>query len=163
MIQQRKTITFMLYFSLLVLLDSTKVVFGFAAKKKGGGNKKKGGTARTNKGFGAPPPTLEEVLSKFRTRIPDVTDGINSADNHICPCDSGKTYGECCGPLHRNERLCLTMTDVLRSRYSAFSWRNIKYVMDTTHKSCRDYREDKIAWANDLNKGGMFDSFDFGE
>ena len=33
--------------------------------------------------------------------------------------------------------------------------------MQTTHKSCRDYREDRIAWAKDLNKGGMFDSFDF--
>ena len=53
------------------------------------------------------------------------------------------------------------MTDVLRSRYTAFSYRNIKYVMDTTHKSCRDYREDKVAWAKDLDKGGMFDSFEF--
>ena len=53
------------------------------------------------------------------------------------------------------------MTDVLRSRYTAFSYRNIKYVLDTTHETCRDYREDKVAWAKDLDKGGMFDSFEF--
>ena len=33
--------------------------------------------------------------------------------------------------------------------------------MDTTHPTCRDYRDDKIAWAKDLNKEGMFDSFEF--
>lgn len=33
--------------------------------------------------------------------------------------------------------------------------------MDTTHETCRDYREDRVAWAKDLNKGGMFDSFEF--
>lgn len=53
------------------------------------------------------------------------------------------------------------MTDVLRSRYTAFSWRNIEYVMATTHESCRDYKDDRVAWANDLNRNGMFDSFDF--
>ena len=33
--------------------------------------------------------------------------------------------------------------------------------MTTTHESCRDWREDKVAWSKDLNKNGMFDSFDF--
>lgn len=124
-----------------------------------GGGKKKASPARTAKGFGAPPPTLEEVISKFRTRVPD------DADSQPCPCggrsETDKLYRDCCGPLHRNERLALTMTDVLRSRFSAFSWRLIKYVMDSTHETCRDYLEDRVAWANSLNKYGMFDSFEF--
>jgi len=33
--------------------------------------------------------------------------------------------------------------------------------MDTTHESCRDYRDDRVAWARDLDRGGMFDSFEF--
>lgn len=33
--------------------------------------------------------------------------------------------------------------------------------MDTTHETCRDYREDRIAWARDLHKAGMFDSYEF--
>lgn len=53
------------------------------------------------------------------------------------------------------------MTDVLRSRYSAFSWRDVGYIMKTTHPVCRDYREDQVAWAKDLNKSGMFDSYEF--
>mmetsp|Transcript_30341 Transcript_30341/g.44310 ORF Transcript_30341/g.44310 Transcript_30341/m.44310 type:complete len:255 (+) Transcript_30341:158-922(+) len=125
---------------------------------KGGGKKKKPkrATAQTTKGFGAPPPKLDDVLAAFQTRIPKA-----DADAAPCPCGTGKVYGECCGPLHNGDRVCSTMTDVLRSRYSAFSWRNVKYVMSTTHPSCRDYREDSVAWAKDLNKGGMFDSYDF--
>ena len=53
------------------------------------------------------------------------------------------------------------MVDVLRSRYSAFCWRNIGHIIATTHSTNRDYREDKIAWAKDLHKEGMFDSFEF--
>mmetsp|Transcript_20979 Transcript_20979/g.45495 ORF Transcript_20979/g.45495 Transcript_20979/m.45495 type:complete len:253 (+) Transcript_20979:80-838(+) len=122
-------------------------------------NKKKSSqrAAQTTKGFGAPPPKLEDFLATLKTRVPE------DADTHICPCGTGKVYGDCCGPLHRGDKPCLTMTDVLRSRYTAFSWRVIGYVMSTTHESCRDYREDKITWAKDLNKGGagMFDSFEF--
>lgn len=33
--------------------------------------------------------------------------------------------------------------------------------MDSTHETCRDYREDRVAWAKDLNKAGMFDSYEF--
>ncbi|KAL7430887.1 hypothetical protein ACHAXH_006779 [Discostella pseudostelligera] len=125
------------------------------AAKGGGKNKSSKRSAQTTKGFGLPPPTLEDVLATFKTRIPE------DADNQPCPCGTGQTYGRCCGPFHRGDRKCATMTDVLRSRYSAFAWRNIEYVMDTTHESCRDYREDRVAWANDLHRKGMFDGFEF--
>jgi SEC-C motif-containing protein len=153
--------------ALLLLLLLPAVVLGFAAantnkKNRGSSNNKNKGNkkATTNKGFGAAPPTLESVVSQFRTRMPD------DPDAQACPCGSHQNelpvvYGECCGPLHAGTRNCFTMTDVLKSRYSAFSWRNVNYVMDTTHVTCRDWREDRIAWAKDLNKGGMFDSFDF--
>lgn len=123
---------------------------------------KKSNSARTPKGFGAPPPpapTFEDVVAKFRTRMPE------DADNKPCPCggrsDTEKLYGQCCGPLHRGERLALTTTDVLRSRYSAFAWRLVEYIIDSTHETCRDYLEDKVDWAKSMNKYGMFDSFEF--
>jgi SEC-C motif-containing protein len=142
-----------------------------AAKKKsssgGKGKGKKGGdTSRTsNKGFGAPPPSLDGVLAQFPTRLPP----LDSLDTFPCPCrqadDSNENekvlYADCCGPLHEQTRACTTMADVLRSRYSAFCLRKIQHIMDTTHPSCRDYQDDRIAWAKDLNKEGMFDSFEF--
>jgi len=154
----------------------------YAKKNK----KKPKRAAQTTKGFGAPPPKLEDVLATFKSRLPENAGESfmylfcsylvslcnrnsiyqsyypsRSLDEQPCACGSGKVYGDCCGPLHSGEKSCLTMTDVLRSRYTAFSYRNIKYVLDTTHESCRDYREDKVAWAKDLDKGGMFDSFEF--
>lgn len=141
-------------------LTRSLVTSALTAKKVA--KKKKPNAARTTKGFGAPPPppaTYEETVAKFRTRVPE------DADNQPCPCggrsDTEMLYGQCCGPLHRGERLALTSTDVLRSRYSAFSWRIIKYVIESTHESCSDYLEDKVKWANSLNRDGMFDSFDF--
>ena len=124
------------------------------AKAKGGSKKRKQNKA-SPKGFGAPPPTLDDVLAEFKTRVPD------DADRLTCPCGAGAAYADCCRPLHRGDRACLTMTDVLRSRYTAFSWRIIEHVMNTTHPTCRDHRPDRVAWAKDLHKNGMFDSFEF--
>jgi len=123
-------------------------------------NKKSVPSSSTNRGFGAPPPTLEEALSKFRTRVPP------DASNLPCPCgiDSTgrrKTYGECCEPLHQGHTTCQTPLQVLQSRYSAFCYRQIGHIITTTHPKCRDFRDDKVAWAKDLNQAGMFDSFDF--
>lgn len=144
-------------FSRIITIIKPRTTALAVAKGTGGSKKKKAAAAdaRTVKGFGAPPPKLEDVLTKMKTRIPD------NADEVMCPCGSGKTYGKCCGPFLSGEKSCLTPADVLRSRYTAFSWRNIKYIIDTTHETCRDYKEDKVVWAKDLNKGGMFDSFTF--
>jgi hypothetical protein len=64
---------------------------------KGGGGKKTKRAAQTTKGFGAPPPTLNDVLATFKSRMPE------NADDIPCPCGSGDVYANCCGPLHRGE------------------------------------------------------------
>ena len=130
-------------------------------KKGGGGQKKKGGgsTASSNRGFGIAPPTYEEVINGFQTRLPP------NADDNVCPCgtsgDAETTYANCCKPYHVGDKKCQTMLDVLKTRYTAFTYRFIDYVIQTTHETCRDYIDDKIAWAKDLNKSGMFDSYEF--
>eukprot|EP00532_Pseudo-nitzschia_australis_P000789 CAMPEP_0168187718 /NCGR_PEP_ID=MMETSP0139_2-20121125/15199_1 /TAXON_ID=44445 /ORGANISM="Pseudo-nitzschia australis, Strain 10249 10 AB" /LENGTH=278 /DNA_ID=CAMNT_0008109979 /DNA_START=140 /DNA_END=976 /DNA_ORIENTATION=+ len=156
---------------LLVLEESslpsptTLCVQGFAAaknKRKGGGKNGKGNRGSFG-GFGKPPPTLEEVLGKISiNRAPE------DAGAKPCPCGSSKTFAECCGPIlnasskEANEHGgCQTALEVLQSRYSAFCYRNVGHVIRTTHRECRDYRDDKVAWAKDLDKEGMFDSFEF--
>eukprot|EP00536_Pseudo-nitzschia_multiseries_P002387 jgi/Psemu1/183321/e_gw1.31.79.1 len=151
------------------------MVQGFAAKnkRKGGGKSGKGNKGGASfGGFGKAPPTLDEVLAKIRiNRVPE------DADTMPCPCGSSttegtgakpKTFSECCGPLlgdtseEANETGgCQTPIQVLQSRYTSFCYRNIRHVIRTTHEKCRDYREDKVAWAKDLDKEGMFDSFEF--
>lgn len=137
------------------------LVYGLAGgnKKRSGGrnnnNKRNTASSSTNRGFGAPPPKLEEVVKKFATCIPSDT------TNCECPCGSSKPFQSCCAPLLYKERKCESMTDVLRSRYTAFAWRYIPHIIETTHESCRDYRANSVVWAQDLNKSGMFDSFHF--
>ncbi len=137
---------------LILLLCHPWRVSPFAAKKR---NPRRG-TAKTTKGFGKAPPTLEEVLEGFQTREPE------GASSKPCPCGvSGKTYSECCKPFHLKAAQPLTPTQVLQSRYSAVCYRNIGYIIQTTHPTCRDYLDDKVKWAKDLDKKGMFDSYEF--
>ena len=38
-----------------------------------------------------------------------------------CPCGTGLTYAECCGPLHDGTAAAATAEQLVRSRYSAFA------------------------------------------
>lgn len=139
---------------LLALLSLVSSTSGFAAKKK---PNKGGNNASSKKGFGAPAPTVEETAQTFKTRLPENPDAL------LCPCGFGETYGNCCAPYHRKQKAPETPLRVLQSRYSAFAWRLVPYIIETTHRTCRDYRDNKVTWAKDLNRNGMFDSFTFVE
>ena len=131
---------------------------GFAAKKP---KPRKAKRATQHKGFGKAPPTIDEQIAAFNTRKPR-----KGAESRPCPCrqmepDSTITYADCCMPLHDGARLPMTPTEVLRSRYSAFAWRIIGYLIKTTHPTCGDYMENKIQWAKGLDDYGMFDNHQF--
>jgi SEC-C motif domain protein len=146
---------------LCAALQFSQVIHGVEAlaannnsnKRKAGGNN----AASSQKGFVIAPPTLEEVTSKFKTRLPE------NAESLPCPCgvNDGATYADCCAPFHRQEKFPFMPLQVLQSRYSAFYFRLIPYIIQTTHSSNRDYRDNKVTWAKDLNRKGMFDSFEF--
>ena len=53
-----------------------------------------------------------------------------------CPCGSGATYGECCGPLH-DGTAASTAEALMRSRYSAYAVGNLDYVFRTWHPRTR--------------------------
>ena len=134
---------------ILLLLLCLPLASSFAAKKAGG--KKK--VTSAPKGFGAPPATWQEAAAKCKNRMPRT--------EVPCPCGTGNVYEQCCAPYHKGDAYPESILPLLRSRYSAFCFRDIKYVIDTTHPICADWREDKMAWVKDLNKGGMFDNHDF--
>ena len=54
----------------------------------------------------------------------------NGSAQQPCPCGGG-TYGRCCRPLHRQERLADTAEQLMRSRYSAFALGEIEHLMRT--------------------------------
>ena len=55
-----------------------------------------------------------------------------------CPCDSGETYGNCCGPWHAGLAegvYAPTPEALMRSRYSAYVLGLIDYLLATWHPS----------------------------
>lgn len=55
----------------------------------------------------------------------------------FCPCQSGKPYAGCCGPLHRGDVAAATAEALMRSRYSAYVQGDADYLLATWHASTR--------------------------
>jgi SEC-C motif domain protein len=53
-----------------------------------------------------------------------------------CPCGTGLTYDECCGPLHAGGTAA-TAEQLMRSRYSAFAVGDAAYLLLTWHSTTR--------------------------
>lgn len=73
-----------------------------------------------------------------------------------CPCNSGKTYRECCEPYHLGKALPRVPEELMRSRYSAFSKHLPDYLIETSHASLNKFQTRKsiLDWAqeNDWKK-----------
>jgi len=82
-----------------------------------------------------------------------------------CPCLSGETYGECCGPFHAGTATAPTAERLMRSRYSAYVLGNEPYLLSTWHSRTRPKSmdlDDEIRWIGlDIlgrTRGGMLDT-----
>lgn len=65
---------------------------------------------------------------------PDYTKIDNT---QACPCCSGKKFNECCGLYLVDKKVVLTAEQLMRSRYTAFYFKDAQYLYDTTHPSTR--------------------------
>ena len=149
--------------SSLVFQKRKIITTAFAASpKKGGGSKNKKNKKQqqtVGAGFGqSTQPNIQDL--DFPTRLPP------NAPDLPCPCrtsgNSDTLYKDCCFPFHNDKNILpQSPLDVLKTRYTAFAWRIPQYIIETTHPACKDFRKDKIKWARDLNRSGMFDSYDF--
>lgn len=54
-----------------------------------------------------------------------------------CPCGTGKSYEDCCGPYIAGTSLPPTAEALMRSRYSAFGQRAVDYLHDTLAPEAR--------------------------
>ena len=50
----------------------------------------------------------------------------------ICPCQSNKSYEDCCGRFHTHTQFPETAEQLIRSRYAAYVLKNVSYIVDTT-------------------------------
>jgi SEC-C motif-containing protein len=66
-----------------------------------------------------------------------------------CPCGTGQSYAECCGPFIAGERTAGTPEQLMRSRYTAYTQANIDYIANTMKSPASDQFDPRIAkeWA----------------
>ena len=50
----------------------------------------------------------------------------------ICPCQSSKSYKDCCERFHTHAQFPETAEQLMRSRYAAYVLKNVPYIVDTT-------------------------------
>ena len=49
----------------------------------------------------------------------------------LCPCGSGKKYGECCEPIIKNTSKALTAESLMRARYTAYVVHEIAFIINS--------------------------------
>lgn len=62
------------------------------------------------------------------------------SSDSFCPCGSGRTYTECCGPLIEHGLAAKTAEALMRSRYVAYVRGDDRYLLATWHPSTRPER-----------------------
>ena len=67
----------------------------------------------------------------------------------LCPCGSGKEYGECCEPIIKGTALAASPEALMRSRYTAYAKHEIKWLKDSLEATQRsDFDEPSVtAWS----------------
>ena len=61
----------------------------------------------------------------------------------LCPCISGKSYRDCCEPLHLSILDASSAEHLMCSRYSAFVMGKISYLIETLHPDQRQADDKK--------------------
>lgn len=59
-------------------------------------------------------------------------------ESSLCPCKSQLNYGICCMPFHHGKAKPKTAEQLMRSRYSAYFFRKVDYLVESTHPDTRD-------------------------
>ncbi|MBR4654464.1 MAG: YchJ family protein [Kiritimatiellae bacterium] len=81
---------------------------------------------------------------------------MNTSDP--CPCRSGKSYGECCGPVISGERKAATAVELMRARYSAYAVGDAKFLYESSGPEVRAEFDEKstLEWS----KGATWEGID---
>ena len=67
----------------------------------------------------------------------------------LCPCKSGKTFGECCGPIIAGEAKAPTAEALMRARYSSYVTGDVMFLKTSAVKAVQlEFKEeDSAAWS----------------
>ena len=90
---------------------------------------------------------------------------MTTSNSSLCPCGSNQNYAECCQLFHVGKYLPVTAEALMRSRYSAYVFKNSDYLLATWYKTTRpkqlDFSQDNTTWKKleilNCKKGGAKD------
>ena len=71
--------------------------------------------------------------------------------NDKCPCGSNLKYKKCCQSFHKG-KLPSTALELMKSRYSAYVLKDVKYIINTTDVNNPDFTNDTTSWAKDIEE-----------
>ena len=66
-------------------------------------------------------------------------------NDELCPCASGKTFGECCGPILNGDRKAATAVELMRARYSAYAVGNVEFLFESSGPEVRSEFDEVIS------------------
>ena len=62
---------------------------------------------------------------------------LTMENDALCPCASGKTFGQCCGPILNGTKKAKTAADLMRARYSAYAVGDVKFLYASSGPQAR--------------------------
>jgi len=74
-----------------------------------------------------------------------------------CPCKSGKTYGECCGPIIAGTAKAETAEALMRARYSSYVTGDIMFLKNSSTQAVQDEFDEAAssAWSKAAQWHGL--------
>ena len=78
-------------------------------------------------------------------------------NEELCPCNSGKTYGECCGPILDGLKKAETAETLMRARYSAYVTEHIQFLKTSATAAVQAEFDEQAstAWSRAARWHGM--------
>ncbi len=67
------------------------------------------------------------------------------ADTSECPCQSGRSFEQCCQPFITSRSLPATAEQLMRSRYTAYTQKNSEYLLQSWHEDFKPSAIDFIS------------------
>ena len=78
-------------------------------------------------------------------------------DTELCPCKSGKPFGECCGPIISGSAKAETAEALMRARYSSYVTGDVLFLKASATKAVQDEFDEKTsrAWSASATWHGL--------
>lgn len=71
--------------------------------------------------------------------------------NSLCPCGSSKKFKKCCKIFHNGSNP-KTALELMKSRFSAYTVGDSKYIIKTTHPQNNEYTDDTESWSESIKE-----------